>query len=162
MGRLARAVAMVVVFTSFVPSYRRRGAHAGAALRGRQAEAAGLTRRALLGLSRERGEARERRRPRVRDQGARQAHERVHTCRGEGGCASTGDAGSVTTTLDAFVGDVATALADGGTSDGRRCAAVKLKAAGKKTATKLGCHARAVTKVEAADPTCLAKAEAKS
>ena len=71
----------------------------------------------------------------------------------KGGCASGGDAGTVTTTLDGFVDGVAAALADGGTSDGRRCAAVKLKAAGKKASTKLGCHARAVTKLAVADPT---------
>ena len=79
----------------------------------------------------------------------------------KGGCASAGDAGTVTTTIDGFADGIATALADGGTSDGRRCAAVKLKAAGKKASTKLGCHARAVTKLAVADPTCLSKAETK-
>jgi hypothetical protein len=80
---------------------------------------------------------------------------------GKGGCASTGDAATVTTSLDDFVDAVVAALADGGTPEGQRCAAVKLKAAGKKAATKLGCHGRAVTKVEAVDPECLAKAETK-
>jgi hypothetical protein len=79
----------------------------------------------------------------------------------KGGCASTGDATTVTTSLDDFVAAVVAALADGGTSEGGRCAAVKLKAAGKKAATKLGCHGRAVTKAEAVDPRCLAKAEDK-
>ncbi|MEO7435132.1 MAG: hypothetical protein ABI080_06550, partial [Candidatus Binatia bacterium] len=79
----------------------------------------------------------------------------------KGGCATTGDVGDVTVTLDDFVADVATALADGGTVDGRKCAALKLKATGKKTSTKLGCHARAVTKLAAVDPTCLEKAETK-
>jgi hypothetical protein len=79
----------------------------------------------------------------------------------KGGCASTNDAGAVTTALDGFVGDVVTALPDGGTSDGRRCAAVKLSAAGKKAGAKLACHARAVAKIAVVDPTCLGKAEAK-
>jgi hypothetical protein len=79
----------------------------------------------------------------------------------KGGCASSGDAGAIASALDAFVTGVTTALADGGTSDGRRCAAVKLQATGKKTSTKLGCQARAVTKVQAVDPGCLVKAEGK-
>jgi hypothetical protein len=79
----------------------------------------------------------------------------------KGGCASSGDATTVTGSLDDFVAGVTTALADGGTPDGQRCAAVKLKAAGKKAATKLGCHGRAVTKVEAVDAACLTKVETK-
>jgi hypothetical protein len=80
---------------------------------------------------------------------------------GKGGCASTDDAATVTTSLDDFVDAVAAALSDGGTPEGQRCAAVKLKATGKKAATKLGCHGRAVTKREAVDPACLGKAETK-
>jgi len=79
----------------------------------------------------------------------------------KGGCARTNDAGDVTTRLDDFVAAVAAALADGGTDDGRRCAAAKLKATGKKASAKLGCHARAVGKVETVDAGCLGKAEAK-
>jgi hypothetical protein len=79
----------------------------------------------------------------------------------KGGCARSDDAGDVTTRLDDFTAAVASALADGGTFDGRRCAAVKLKATGKKASSKLGCHARAVGKTEPVDGGCLAKAEAK-
>ncbi len=79
----------------------------------------------------------------------------------KGGCASSGDTATVTDTLDDFVVAVAAALAGGGTSDGERCAAVKLKATGKKAAAKLACHARAVSKAEAVDGECVAKAEAK-
>lgn len=78
----------------------------------------------------------------------------------KGGCAG-GDATAIATRLDDFVAAVATALADGGTSDGRRCAAVKLKVTGKKASGKLACHARAVGKLAAVDPSCLAKAETK-
>ena len=78
----------------------------------------------------------------------------------KGGCAG-GDAVAVATRLDDFVSAVASALADGGTADGRRCAAVKLKATGKKASGKLACHARAVGKVAAVDPTCLDQAETK-
>ena len=79
----------------------------------------------------------------------------------KGGCARNGGASALTSALDAFVTSVATALADGGTADGRRCAAIKLKATGRKTSTKLGCHARATSKVAAIDSDCLAKAEVK-
>ena len=42
----------------------------------------------------------------------------------KGGCASSGDSGAVTSTLDDFVAALAAALADGFTTDCRRCAAV--------------------------------------
>ena len=93
------------------------------------------------------------------------AHDKLTTAfahaEAKGGCARSGDAGDVTTRLDDFVAAIASALADGGTDDGRRCAAAKLKATGKKASTKLGCEARALGKAQAVDAGCLAKAEAK-
>ncbi len=92
------------------------------------------------------------------------AHAKLTTAYGKaeakGGCAG-GAAATVSGEIDDFVAAVATALAGGGTSDGQRCAAAKLKATGKKASGKLACHARATSKSEAVDPGCLAKAEAK-
>ena len=42
-----------------------------------------------------------------------------------------------------------------------KCASAKQKAAGKKEAAKLGCHAKATRKGVAVDSQCLAKAEAR-
>jgi hypothetical protein len=78
----------------------------------------------------------------------------------KGGCVSSGDAGAITTTIDDAIAAMASALAGGATDDGRRCVAVKLKATGKKASSKLGCHARAVSKIVAVDAACLDKAEA--
>jgi hypothetical protein len=78
-----------------------------------------------------------------------------------GGCITTMDAAAIAVRVDTFAGDVVGALPDPGTADGRKCASAKRKAAGKKAAGKLGCHAKAVAKGAAVDPACLAKAEAK-
>ena len=84
----------------------------------------------------------------------------------QGGCASTGDAGSIEATVDAFVDDVVTALTGSppgtslGTVDAKRCAGGKLKAAGKKTASKTTCYSKAAT-AGALDPLCLSAAEAR-
>ena len=43
----------------------------------------------------------------------------------------------------------------------QKCVGAKLKAAGKKLAAKMSCHAKAKVAGVAVDPTCLAKAEAK-
>lgn len=79
----------------------------------------------------------------------------------KGGCVTTADAPALSSRLDAFDGDVAPALAPGGTDDGRRCSAAKLKATAKKTKDKLGCHAKAVAKGVGVDATCVGKVEAK-
>lgn len=79
----------------------------------------------------------------------------------KGGCATVGDAAAVESAVDAFVGDVVTALPDGGTDDGRACAAAKIGASGKKASGKLTCHAKAVGKAVTVDPLCLGKVEGK-
>jgi hypothetical protein len=76
-----------------------------------------------------------------------------------GGCATVGDAGDIAAILDSSVDALATALRP--TTTANRCAATKLKAAGKKAKTKVGCHAKATRKGVAVDPQCLAKAEAR-
>ena len=45
-------------------------------------------------------------------------------------------------------------------AEARKCASAKLKAAGKRAAAEIVCHAKAVTKGGAVDPACLAKASA--
>jgi plastocyanin len=77
----------------------------------------------------------------------------------KGGCVTSGDMGAIESTVDGFVANAVGVLPDGGTRAGQRCASTKLKATGKKEAAKLGCHAKAVLKGVAADPTCLTKAE---
>jgi hypothetical protein len=79
----------------------------------------------------------------------------------KGGCVTTNDAAALESEVDGFVADVLAALPDGGTDDGRKCAAAKIKATGKKAAGKLKCHTKAVAKGRAPDPDCLAKVEAK-
>ncbi len=79
----------------------------------------------------------------------------------KGGCLTSDDGGAAATRLDRFVDDVTGAVGPGTTDDGRRCAAAKLKATGKKAKDKLACHARSAAKGGAVDPACLAKAEAK-
>jgi hypothetical protein len=161
MGLLARAVAMLSVCLVVAPSFVSAGVTPARKCAAAKLKAAGLTASGLLGChasAAKRGSAVDRA---CESKALGQLTSAFTRAEAKGGCASTGDAGDVTATVDAFVGDVASALADGGTADGRRCAAVKLKAAGKKTSTKLACHARAVTKVAVVDPICLGKAEAK-
>lgn len=85
----------------------------------------------------------------------------------KGGCAVTGDANAIEAKVDAFVDDVVTELTGSpagallGSTDAKKCAAAKLKAAGKKAASKLKCHAKAKIKSVIVDMACLQKAEAK-
>jgi hypothetical protein len=76
----------------------------------------------------------------------------------KGGCESTGDASAIDAAVDAFVTATTAAL---GTAGKSACEAAKEKAAGKKAASKLTCHAKAVSKGAAVDPLCLTKAEDK-
>jgi hypothetical protein len=77
----------------------------------------------------------------------------------KGGCLSTGAADVVDGLLDASVSAVVSALRP--TTDANRCAAAKLKATGKKSLTKLGCHAQAAKRGGTVEPACLAKIEAR-
>jgi hypothetical protein len=77
----------------------------------------------------------------------------------KGGCVTTADANSVEMLVDDCVDAVRTAL---GTSMQKNpCLKGKLSAAGKKASSKLKCHAKAASKGQPADPTCLTKAETK-
>src|SRR5262245_59513487 len=79
----------------------------------------------------------------------------------KGGCATVGDAGAVEGEVDTFVAGAATALPGGATEEGRKCAASKLDATGKKANAKLKCHAKAAGGGLAVDSECLDKARAK-
>ena len=79
----------------------------------------------------------------------------------KGECATVGDAAAVEGDVDTFVAATAAALPGGATDAGRKCAASKLDAAGKKANAKLRCHATAAGAGLAVDPSCLGKAEAK-
>src|SRR6185369_12935588 len=68
-----------------------------------------------------------------------------------------GGVSGIAAILDSSVDPLATALRP--TTTASRCAATKLKAAGKKAKTKLGCNAKAMRTGVALDPQCLAKAE---
>ncbi len=78
----------------------------------------------------------------------------------KGGCITSGDATAVEAGIEAFVQSLATALPDGGTKDGGKCASGKRKAAGKKAMAKLLCYAKSATKNVPVDAGCLGKAEA--
>lgn len=78
----------------------------------------------------------------------------------KGGCLG-GDPTSVGSVGDVFVGDALAALPGGISDDGRKCAAAKLKAAGKKVSSKLKCQAKAAGSGATVDPACLTKAESK-
>src|SRR5262245_22759004 len=75
----------------------------------------------------------------------------------EGGCVTAGDASAIDALVGSSVGAFVGALRP--VADANRCAAAKLKAAGKKAKTKLGCHAKAAKQGGLVDPGCLAKAE---
>jgi hypothetical protein len=78
-----------------------------------------------------------------------------------GGCTTPGDAAAIEAAVDTFVSDMLAALPDGGTHDGRVCAAKKQRETGKKAFAKLKCHAKAAHAGSAPDPLCLSKAEAR-
>ena len=79
----------------------------------------------------------------------------------KGGCAITGDAAHLEAIVDSAVAAFVAALPDGGTDEGRTCAASKLGATGKKASGKLACQAKATNKGTTVDPLCLGKAEDK-
>ncbi len=79
----------------------------------------------------------------------------------KGGCATVGDAPALEALVDDFVADVVGALPSGGTKAGQKCAAGKIKEAGKKADAKLKCHSKAIGKSVDVDPGCLQKAEDK-
>src|SRR5262249_46478316 len=64
----------------------------------------------------------------------------------KGGCATTGDVASLEARVDSAVAAFVAALPDGGTDDGRACAASKLGATSKKASGKLACQAKAAGK----------------
>jgi hypothetical protein len=76
-----------------------------------------------------------------------------------GGCLTTDDADDVGAILDSSVDAFVAALRPAMTAN--RCAALKLKATGKKAKTKLGCHGKAAHRGDGVDASCLAKAEAR-
>jgi len=77
----------------------------------------------------------------------------------KGGCLTTGDASDLEALVDAFVQSLVTALPDGGSKDGGKCAAAKRKASGAHASQELLCHATAATKAVAVDTACLGKSE---
>lgn len=79
----------------------------------------------------------------------------------KGGCTTTGDAASIEAQVDTLVGDVVTALPDGGTPEGAKCASTKIQSAGKKADAKLKCNAKAIGKALPVDVACVQKAEDK-
>src|SRR5262245_11596596 len=76
----------------------------------------------------------------------------------KGGCATMHDAGSLEAIVDSAVAAFVAALPDGGTDEGRTCAASKLGATGKKASGELACQAKATNKGTTVDPLCLGKA----
>src|SRR5215468_1084171 len=76
----------------------------------------------------------------------------------KGGCIPNGDATPVE--VEDFIQSLVTALPDGGTKAGGKCAAGKRKAAGKKAMAQLLCYARTATKNVPVDAACLGKASA--
>src|SRR5262249_31628357 len=92
--------------------------------------------------------------------------DRFARAEGKGGCGTTGDAGPIEAKVDAFVDDVVTALTGSppgvilGTDDAQRGASAKLRATGKKTASKTKCYAKAAT-TGTLDALCISAAEAR-
>lgn len=76
----------------------------------------------------------------------------------KGGCITSGDATAVEAGIEAFVQSLVTALPDGGTKDGGKCASGKRKAAGKKAMAELLCYAKSAIKNVPVDTECLGKA----
>jgi len=83
---------------------------------------------------------------------------RIASLETRGGCATPGDASSITVILDSNVGAFVTALRP--TTTANRCAATKLKATGKKAKAKLRCYGKATRVGGGVDAACLTKAEA--
>jgi hypothetical protein len=79
----------------------------------------------------------------------------------DAGCLTSGDAVALESKIDTLVDDLDALVTDNGGGSPNPCDAAKTKAAGKKAAAKLACHAKAVTKGLGTDSTCLAKTEVK-
>jgi len=76
----------------------------------------------------------------------------------KGACGASGDALDVEARIDEQVADVVAAIPRGADDGSRTCAASKLKAAGKRSRSRLQCFAKAEKRSESVDLTCLAKA----
>jgi hypothetical protein len=75
-------------------------------------------------------------------------------------CATTGDAGSITTQTHTFAASIVSALwVDSPTAD--KCAGSKIGAASKKASGLLGCQAKAAAKSLPLDPACVSKVTGK-
>jgi hypothetical protein len=79
---------------------------------------------------------------------------------GKGDCATTGDAAAIEAKVDALIADLQSELT-GGNPGPSKCTGAKLKAAGKKAASKAKCQSKAAAKALAVDPACIGKAESK-
>src|SRR6185295_4156838 len=80
----------------------------------------------------------------------------------DAGCLTTGDEPGIESDVDSLVSDIDGLVNDTPPGPASVCDATKVKAAGKKVAAKLTCHAKAVTNGQMmTDSTCLAKAEVK-
>ena len=77
----------------------------------------------------------------------------------KGGCLTTGDATDLEASVDAFVQSLVSALPDGGSKDGGKCAATKRKASAAHVSQELLCQAKAATKAIPVDPECIGKSE---
>src|SRR5262245_38028171 len=75
------------------------------------------------------------------------------------GCATTGDAAALEAVVDEFVQDVVTALPDGGTKPGGKCAAAKQRASAKYAFAELVCQAKAALKAVGVDAECIDHSE---
>jgi cysteine-rich repeat protein len=73
-----------------------------------------------------------------------------------GGCATADDEGSVETSFGADADAIVLALEPDPNDDARRCAASKMKAAGKQIGAILKCYSRGANNSEAPDPECIA------
>jgi hypothetical protein len=80
----------------------------------------------------------------------------------KGGCLTVGDAGPIEASVDLCVDQIRVQLGIPGDPASRSiCSSSKLKAAGKKFAGRMTCHAKAALKLRPADSLCLAKTETK-
>lgn len=79
----------------------------------------------------------------------------------KGGCATTGDAGTIEGLVDTFVAQTVGGIPAGSTKDEAKCAAAKVGATGKKADAKLKCNAKAIGKALPVDAACTGKAESK-
>jgi len=78
----------------------------------------------------------------------------------KGGCISIGDAAAVEANVDACVTSIRQQLGvPGSTLPASKCTASKVKAAGRKTTSKINCYNAGVTKGIPVNATCLSKAE---